>query len=160
MARVGEHRGVQPLAQPRALLGRKELGLDRRQREQGLAQSEGQPRPDLEDREVVLDQGGQRRLGLVVGRVGLEARFGTAPIECCELTRAVGVEIDDLLAAELHAGLDDHRQYPIPRLSQSCGRERVLVHRDRAGEILGAGHGECSIVSCAPPGTGTSVPIT
>ena len=140
MLRVGQHGRVERLAQPRPLVGRQQLGLDGGQREQGLAQREGEARADLEDGEMGLDQRAQRRLGLVVGGMRLEDEAGGLLDRRRQRPGALGHEVDDLGAAELHAGLHHHGQDPRPGLGQSGLGESGTVDLDRPGEILGPRH--------------------
>ena len=107
-----------------AASARHQLGLDGRQREQGLAQREGEARADLEDGEMGLDQRAQRRLGLVVGGVRLEDEAGRLLDRRRQRPGALGHEVDDLGAAELHAGLHHHGQDPRPGLGQARPRRR------------------------------------
>ena len=59
-------------AHVRAGVGGNDLAFDRVEGPERLAQREGDAGADLEDREMVADQRGERPRGLVVGRVRLE----------------------------------------------------------------------------------------
>jgi len=67
VAGLSEHPALHNLRKVRPIGIRDELLLDGCQGEQRLAQGKGEPRPDLEDRPVVLDERGERLDGLVVG---------------------------------------------------------------------------------------------
>jgi hypothetical protein len=126
VARLPGHRALelQPKTrQPRGRLSLEQLPLDRLEREERLAQREGQLRSHLEDGEVVRDERAERLLGLVVRRVGLEHQALLALGERAQRRRGPGLVAVDDVVAELDARLDDLRQHPRPgRLEPPAGK--------------------------------------
>ena len=114
VAGIAQHRRLERLAHARPALRRHPLGLDRGQREHRLAQREGQPRPDLQDREVRLDQRPQGTFGLVVRRVGLVGQPRVAQDRGREVGRLGRVEVDHARVPELDAGLDHDGDHALP----------------------------------------------
>ncbi len=96
---------------------------------EAFPERKGQRRPDLEDREAVVDEGAEAGDGLVVGRMRLEDEAGKlveAGAERPRLLRTVGRDVG---AAELDAGLDDEGDHPLAGMADACGPEGLAMQR-------------------------------
>ena len=136
MPRVAAHGSLERLAHPGEAIARaplEQLPLDLLEREDRLAEGERQLRADLEDREVVLDQGAKGVLGLVVGRVRLEDEAPCALAPRAQARRGLAPVGKHDVVAELDAGLDDQRQDALPgALEPSSARRPRASGRARA----------------------------
>ncbi|SCE19178.1 hypothetical protein GA0115246_112253 [Streptomyces sp. SolWspMP-sol7th] len=103
------------------------LLLDGGEREQRLAQGEGERGPDLEHGPVVADQAGEGTGELVVGRVGLEDHAGLLVEDVPQLPGALPAVVGDVPLAELDARLDDERHDAFPRRAEPGGGEGRTV---------------------------------
>ena len=138
----------------------RELWLNVFEGEDRFAKGEREPRADLEDREVVLDQPAQRFGALVVGRVGLVDQPALRLDEAERPAARLAVVRVHRRVAELHAGLHDHGDDALPGVAETGGDEGLAGEsRVRATSAGGVTLGPASPAR-SPPGVGTSVPTT
>ena len=71
-----------------------------------------------------------------------------------------GSVVDDLVVVELDARLHDERDHARPCVLRVPRPRTPAMSRDRRRGGVGRRHRELVRSSSAPPGTGTSVPIT
>ena len=160
VARIGAHDVEHDFAQAGTAPRPGSSLLDRVERPQRLAQREGRAGPDLEDREVVAHE---RAAGSPAsGSRSNAPRRRTADrgderAQCARLRRLV---VDDLVMIELDARLHDERDHARPGGAEPRARERLAMRRDRRRRGLRCRHRQLVQSSVAPPGVGTSVPIT
>ena len=139
-----------------------QLALDLLQREDRLAEGEGQLGADLEDREVVLDQGAKGVLGLVVRRVRLEDEAAPGPRTNARRPVAasrVGRRRRRRRRTRRRAGPPGPAPAPRPARAPAARRPRGSGRGSRSASSTRVTTGP----SCSPawpPGVGTSVPIT
>jgi hypothetical protein len=97
---------------------------------------------------------------LVVGGMRLVDELRCSRDVSAQLARLLGPIVDDLVVIELDTGLDDQRDSARPGRGQIGCFEGAPVGLDRACAASGVVTVSASNSSPAPPGAGTSVPIT
>ena len=101
-----------------------------------LAVGERQPRPNLEDREVVLNEPSQRCASLVVGAVRFEDHRYVRRQARTQMRGLPWHVLEQLGVRELHARLSDHRTHSMPRRFRTRGSERQPRYFDRLVDIV------------------------
>ena len=101
---------------------------------------EGEPRPDLQDREAVIDEGFQRRRGLVIGGMRLEDELRHVAQRRRETPRRGGIVGDYVGMTEFDAGLDHDTDRAGEGRVQPRRREGAAVDLDGGEGSLGVRH--------------------
>ncbi len=138
-----QHEGFHDAPQARQLHARpprQPFPLDRLEGEHGLAEGEGEPRPDLQDAEVVFDQLSQAGRGLVVRGVGLVDAARASLDDGFEGSGPAPVVLEHVAVAELDAGLDHDPHHSFERGTQTTPLEGGARELDRALGLLRARH--------------------
>ena len=82
-------------------------------------------------------------------------------MQSAQTQRLLRSVVDDAFVVELDPGLHDQSDDPLPDALETLARERAAMRGDGGERRLRLGDGQLvQRLSCAPPGTGTSVPIT